>query len=151
MPILNYTTQIAVEKSVGEIQALLMSARVAGVLTEFTDTGTLEAISFRMMGPYGMMSFRLPSRVEKVHAVMMKEKIPFSQKTRAQAARVAWRIVKDWLEAQLAMIKAEMVTLDQVFLPYMQDNQGRTLYEKLTASKFEGLALPAPKPNQEES
>jgi hypothetical protein len=46
-----------------------------------------------------------------------------------QAERVAWRIVKDWLAAQLAILETEMVSVQQVFLPYFLDRQGRTLYE----------------------
>lgn len=46
-----------------------------------------------------------------------------------QAERVAWRIVKDWLGAQLAILETEMVPVQQVFLPYFVNRQGQTLYE----------------------
>ena len=46
-----------------------------------------------------------------------------------RAERVAWRVIKDWLEAQLALIDAQMATLDQVMLPYLViDATGKTLY-----------------------
>jgi len=48
---------------------------------------------------------------------------------RAQAERVAWRIVKDWVEAQLAILESEMVHLDEIFLPYMVNNNGQTVFE----------------------
>ena len=60
---------------------------------------------------------------------MKRQKIEAKLKTLEQAQRVAWRIVKDWLEAQLAIIETEMVTLDQVMLPYMQGDNGQTVYE----------------------
>lgn len=144
MSILNYTTTIAVDKTVSEIQKLLAGARAQAVLTEYDTEGVLTAISFRVMCPYGMMSFRLPANVDKIFAVVLRSgKIPKWNRTREQASRVAWRIIKDWLEAQLALIQAEMVTLEQVFLPYAQNGAGVTVYESLQAGQFNGLALPA--------
>jgi len=58
-----------------------------------------------------------------------------------QATRTGWRIIRDWLEAQLAMIQAGMVSITDVFLPYAQNSQGETLYERLKDQKFSGLAL----------
>lgn len=49
--------------------------------------------------------------------------------TPEQAARVAWRIAKDWLEAQAALIDAEMALLDEVMLPYMLGDRGQTVYD----------------------
>jgi hypothetical protein len=49
----------------------------------------------------------------------------------AQAVRTAWRIVKDWTEAQLAIIETRMVTTEQVFLPYAVMRGGKTLYEHI--------------------
>jgi hypothetical protein len=37
--------------------------------------------------------------------------------------------VKDWVEAQLAIIETRMVTTAQVFLPYAVTTNGQTLYE----------------------
>lgn len=146
MSILNYTTKIDVEKTVAEIQKLLSGAKAQAIMTEY-EAGILIAVSFRIMCPFGLMSFRLPGNVRKIRQVLERSKIPTKLKTNHQAARVAWRIVKDWLAAQLAIIQAEMVTIDQVFLPYAQDSTGQTVYEKLAATKFNGLALPAERPS----
>jgi hypothetical protein len=55
---------------------------------------------------------------------------------------VAWRIVKDWLEVQLAMVQAGLVKFEQVFLPYAQDPKtGQTVYEQLKEKQFSSLAL----------
>ncbi len=40
---------------------------------------------------------------------------------------MAWRIIKDWVEAQTAIIQAGMVTLTQVFLPYLETTPGGPL------------------------
>jgi hypothetical protein len=58
--------------------------------------------------------------------------------TREHAADVAWRVVLNWLEAQLALIAADMAKLDQVMLPYLAVDGG-TLYEII---RDQHLALP---------
>ena len=37
--------------------------------------------------------------------------------------------VRDWIMAQMAIIEAGQVQLDEVFLPYLTDGKGRTLYQ----------------------
>ena len=41
----------------------------------------------------------------------------------------AWRNVRDWILAQMALVESCDVPVDQIFLPYLSDNAGRTLYE----------------------
>lgn len=139
--ILNYTTQISAEKTVSEIQSLLAGAGATSILTEFSD-GVLFAISFRISTLFGIMSFRLPASVDKLLLVIEKDRhIPARLKTMEQSSRVAWRIIKDWLEAQLALVRVQMVRMEQVFLPFAQDSEGVTVYERLSDSKFSGLTL----------
>ena len=38
---------------------------------------------------------------------------------RQQAIRTSWRTLKDWVEAQMALLETGMVTMDEIFLPYM--------------------------------
>ncbi|MDR3599509.1 MAG: hypothetical protein P4L49_03355 [Desulfosporosinus sp.] len=42
--------------------------------------------------------------------------------THAQAKRVAWRIVKRWIDAQVAFVESGMLKFDEVFLSYKLDN-----------------------------
>jgi hypothetical protein len=143
MAILNYTTQISAEKTVTEIQSMLARAKAQAIMTEYDADGVLAALSFRIMTAAGVMTFRLPANIQKIHQVLVRDKrITPKLRTREQAARVAWRIMKDWLEAQLAIVTAGMVDLEQVFLPYAQGPDGVTLYESLKDRRFHGLALP---------
>ena len=57
------------------------------------------------------------------------------------ARRVGWRILKDWIEAQMALLETEMVEFDQVFLAYMVINKTQNLYEYMLESGFQ-VALP---------
>lgn len=138
MAILNYTTSIAAEKTASEIQMKLVKANACAVLSEYENC-VLSHLSFKVSTVHGEMAFRLPANIDGVLRAMQRDpKVPGKLKTRDQAARVAWRIVKDWVEAQLAIIEAEMATLPQVFLPYMQTDTGETVYQR-----FEKQGLPA--------
>ena len=142
MPLLNYSTTISANKTVAEIQSLLSRAKAQAVMTEYDD-GILCAVSFRIMTPHGLISFRIPANIQKIYQIIVRDKsITPKLRTREQAARVAWRILKDWLEAQLAIVNSEMVDLTQAFLPYAQGPDGRTVYEEIEERKFSGLALP---------
>jgi len=64
----------------------------------------------------------------------------FRAKDYEQAARVAWRQVYRWVQAQFALINLRMVEAHEVFLPYMMDtNNGSTFYQTLKANNFKGL------------
>lgn len=138
MPILNYTTKIAVEKTVGQIQGMLAKAGAQSILIEYDDQQILSSVSFRIVYNSALVSFRLPAQIDPVYAILHNDyKVPRKQKTREQAARVAWRIIKDWVEAQLAIVEAEQVELVEVFLPFAQNPQtGETIFNQLAASNF---------------
>ena len=139
--ILNYSTTISAQKTMGEITEMLAHARAEAILSEYNN-GTLEAVSFRIKTEFGVMSFRMPANIEGVMIALQRDKaVPYRLRGRDQAARVAWRIVKDWLDAQLAMIRVGLVTIDQIFLPFAQDAQGRTVYERMREQRFSSLAL----------
>lgn len=141
MAILNYTTSIAVEKTAGEIQKKLRLAKAAAVLSEYDDEGVMTAMSFRLKTSHGTLSFLLPARIDGVFKRLVDDgDIRNKYKTREQAARVAWRIVKDWIEAQIALVEAEQAEMAEVFLPYLQDPAtGDTVYQKLSSGGFKQL------------
>ena len=129
MPILNYTTSIEVSKTMGEIQSALARRGVTRISTMFDDDGVPAGLAFTMKTDYGFRDFELPVRTDGVLAAMRADKqVARSKCTPEQAARVAWRIAKDWLEAQSALIDAQLATLDEVMMPYMVTDTGQTLY-----------------------
>lgn len=134
MAIKNYTTSISVEKTAMEIQKGLADHKACAVMTEY-DEGVLTHISFRLKTPEGVIPFRLPANIDRVYVCIQRsEKVPKRLRTREQAARVAWRIVKDWVAAQLAIVEAEMVDMVEVFLPYAQGSDGETVYDRFKKS-----------------
>lgn len=144
MAILNYTTSIAAEKTAMEIQAKLVAAKASAVMSEY-EGGVLARLSFKVTTIHGEHAFQLPANIDGVFKAMQRDhKVPRPLKTREQAARVAWRIIKDWVEAQLAIIEADMATLPQVFLPYMQIGPDETVYSRFEKQGFPALTYKDP-------
>lgn len=125
MPLLNYTTKVDIFTTLGQIQGMLVKHGAKKILQEYDEEGHITAVSFQINTPQGLQAVRLPASVDAVHRVLTKQKVKCD---REQAERVAWRIVKDWVEAQMAILESEMVTMDEIFLPYMLDNKGNTVY-----------------------
>jgi hypothetical protein len=135
---LNYTTKITAAQSVGECQALLARSGASAVAVEY-DAGEPVGLSFRLDTPHGRRDFTLPVNIDGMHAVLRKadrDGMFAAMHVRAghftseqHAANVAWRVVKDWLEANLALIAAGMAGLDEVMLPYLHVAPERTLYQ----------------------
>lgn len=125
MPLLNYTTKINVYTTLGEIQAQLVKHGARKIMQDYDDAGRLAALIFSIDTPAGLRAIRLPANVDAVHKVLTRQKVKCD---REQAERVAWRIVKDWVEAQMAILESEMVQMDEIFLPYMVNDQGQTLF-----------------------
>lgn len=140
MPILNYTTSISTEKTAAEIQKKLAQAKAQAILCEYDSHAVMCAMSFRIITEHGAIFFRLPANTEGVlRSLRANPKVPKKSKNSEQAARVAWRILKDWVEAQLAIVEAEMAELTEVFLPYAQDSSGKTVYQSIEATNFKML------------
>jgi hypothetical protein len=128
--ILNRHTEVPIERTAGQIQARLVRARAQAVMMEY-EAGVLTHLAFRIETPHGLIAYRLPANIDGVHAMLTRDtKLSRAQRSREAAARVAWRVLRSWIEAQLAVIDAGQATLPQVFLPYAQLPSGETLYER---------------------
>lgn len=148
-----YTTEITPNKTIAEIEAMLVAAGASVILKDYAPGGVVSAVSFKIETEHGVMPVHLPARAEKVLATLQQQakrgKIPSRWATPEQANRVAWRVVFHWLQAQLAMIEVGNAKLAQVMLPYVQTGTGiQTVYELLEDRKFvfdgQPLALAAP-------
>lgn len=146
---LNYTTQIPASRTALECQQIIAGAGASAVAVTYENREPA-GLSFQLATPSGPGHFTLPVNVEAMHRALLaaerdgrfaasrKRQGMFS--SREHAKRVAWRVIKDWLEAQLALIGAQMATLDEVMLPYLHvSGDGRTLREAYRESQ---LALP---------
>jgi hypothetical protein len=130
MPISNYTTKIDWNKTIGEIQAIL-TAHDADKIMVTNENRLPVAISFLYSVNGREISFTLPANYQGVLGAMKKDaKVPRKDCNKEQALRVSWRILRDWVEAQMAMVEAEQAEMLQVFLPYAVLSSGQTVYEE---------------------
>lgn len=135
MPLLNYTTSISPQKTVMEIQSALAKAGASAIMANYDKEGNVIALSFRINADGKEIAFKLPTSWEPVQATLKRQRVSPKYQTPEHALRVAWRITKDWVEAQLAIIETQMVTTAQVFLPYAITHDGSTVYEYLAKNE----------------
>lgn len=132
MGLLNYTTSIASSKTIGEMQAALAQAGANSIAVHYS-SGSPSGLTFSLNTKYGPQLFTLPVDVPAVQKVLRKQRSAGGMsrvrfESMEHAERVAWRISKTWLEAQLALVSVQMATIDQVMLPYMHVGPDQTLY-----------------------
>lgn len=125
MAIKNYTTKIDALTSIGEIQKALAESGALKVMIDYR-AGKAVSLSFALETARGLQGFTLPASTEGTMQVFAAQKI---KANREQAEMTAWRNVRDWVLAQIALVESSAVPMDQVFLPYLSDQYGRTLYE----------------------
>ena len=126
MAIKNYTTTIDVYKSLGEIQGALASHGARKIMVDYDGAGQPTGITFGIETAEGPRGFLLPANVPGVKAVFVRQKVKAKE---GQAERTAWRNIRDWIMAQMAIIEAGQVDMEEVFFPYLTDGRGRTVYQ----------------------
>jgi len=138
MAILNYTTTVDAFKTVSEIEYILMKHKARSIMKNY-DGESITGLSFLIDTGIQQIPVRMPVKIEECLKVLQKEKQRGTKNikaTREQAERVAWRILKDWVEAQMALLDIEMVRLEEIFLPYIELPNNQTLFQALEEKQF---------------
>ncbi len=121
----NHTTNVAENRTVMEIQELLAGKGARSISVDYDEERRPDAVSFVIVFDNFPIPFRLPCNFKGVHKFLLKNqqrshgrRIREDDESVLRSRRIAWRIIKDWVAAQIALIEAEQATLAQVFLPY---------------------------------
>lgn len=130
MPILNYTTSVTAERTVDQLTKMLVANKASAILTEFED-GRPVGLAFKLKTANGPSEYSLPCRWRQVQAVLFEQRVEPRYRGDEHCLNVAWRILKDWTEAQIAIVQAGLVTVDEVFLPYRLIAPGQTVYQRM--------------------
>ncbi len=133
MPIKNYTSRVPAVQTVGEIQGILAAHGARKVMMDYDATGKVTSVTFAMMTAGGMRGFSLSARPDGVKAALAKQHVKADDD---QAERTAWRNIKDWIDAQIALVEAEQATVDELFLHRMVNAGGQTLYEMYESNQL---------------
>ncbi len=148
-PIANYTTEVPAIRSVGEIQGILVGHGATSIMIDY-DGLEPSSLAFLIKTTHGELPFRLPANTKQVEKILLEMRArpletwhrdydTVMKRIKEQAARVAWRILKDWVRAQMAILETEMVKPEQVFLPYLDMGGGKTLYDAMSERGFKQL------------
>ena len=139
MAILNYTTTVDAFKTVSEIEYILVKHKAKSIVKIY-EGESITGLSFLIDTGIQQVPVRLPVKVDECLEVLKREKknSPRSsvKATREQAEHVAWRRLEDWVEAQMALLDIEMVRFEEIFLPYIETGNGKTVYERLEEKQF---------------
>lgn len=125
-----------------EIEKIL--ARMgASHIYKMYDEGVPRALAFKVFIKGQEVGFKLPMNEDKLLQVF-KTQVSNKQLPRKywedteQARRTGWRIIKDWIDSQMALLEIELVKIEEIFLPYMYDaEKDKTLFEILEARDFD--------------
>ena len=145
----NYTTQIAVEKTILEIEQLLIKFNAGGIYKEY-EGQHIKSLMFYITKDGQKIPFKIPVTIEKTRTVVAKavanKKLPLkygSEPLRTeQGERIVWRIIKDWLDSQLSLYEINFADAIEIFLPYAYNAvQDKTMYEQFLEHKEKFIAI----------
>ena len=117
MALKNVYTEVEASKTVEEITRRLARFGVQEITTEYAE-GEPSGLRFVIETRQGRQQFRLPARWKPVQAVLRQQYndavagVDRRHTTERHAKRVAWRLLKDWVEVQLALAEVGMVGID---------------------------------------
>lgn len=150
-PPADYSTKIKATATATECVMLLSEHGAMGVGLEFDADRQPSGLSFRIdTGRWGVREYRLPVHFEGVRKQLeaAAEAGTISRSghsiawyaTPEHAKDVAWRQIRHWLTAQIAMIEAGIWELPEVMLPWMlSDSGGATVYRALDETALRAL------------
>jgi hypothetical protein len=144
----NYTSQVPAERTIGEIEDLLIRAGARSISKEYHE-GQITALNFVLLVPEtnSPIGVRLPADPEAVYNVLMRGRknrdAATQRRVREQAARTAWRLMFDWCAVQLSLHEMKQAELMQIFLPYLWVGKG-TFYAAIKETKFAALGHSPP-------
>lgn len=140
MAILNYTTQVEAEKTIGEIYQILLKAKAKEISFENDNEGDTTAVKFMIIFLENPLWFRLTPNYKGVLEAMKRDKVQPRFCNLRQAFNVGWRIIKDVIEAQMAIVQSNQGEITQVFLPYAVDSNGQTVFEVFAKDRQKQLS-----------
>lgn len=132
--LLNHSTEIDPVKTASEIMTMLAIKGAKSINIEYSGgepIGLAFLIAVPAPGGSTDMAFRMPCNPKGALDAMKRSGIRPGLLTMQQAKRVAWRIQKDWVEAQLAFIECDQAQMAEAFLSYLVLPNGQTLFQRI--------------------
>jgi hypothetical protein len=148
----NYTTEIPVQKTISEIEDILVKHGATDTWKQYDSAGKVIALNFAVNTEFGKVPFKFSIDANVICGVLREQVkqgsrgISMKQASDIEHARnVGWRIVKDWIDAQMAMVSLKMRKLEQIFLADIYDMRSeKTFFQILQGKKYAGLLMEPP-------
>jgi len=92
-----------------------------------------QSISFILIDRGHAIPFRLVANPNAVQAVLIEDEVQRKFRTLEHAERVAWRHLRDWIDAQIAIMRTGQASAAQLLLGFAVMNDDETLYDRITS------------------
>lgn len=132
-----------------EIEQILVKFGAQGIYKEYQGS-KISALMFYLIKDNQKIPFKIPMSVDKARGVMIKivqsGKLPrkYAQEPlrTEQGERVAWRIIKDWIDSQLSLLEMQFAEAVEILLPYAYNAvEEKTMYQMFQEHKDRFIAL----------
>ena len=134
-PLKNYLSESSMSNIMEAIRRSLAEGGARRISFDYDELGKANEITFKLpVGPQ-LATFRLPARMEAIGPLLKESyriagrSCPTGDAFTEQVERVAWANIRDWLSAQIALIRAAMVKPEEIFFPYLLDGE-QTYFER---------------------
>lgn len=141
MGILNYSTEISVEKTIEHIYKALITHGAFEISYDHGKYDSEAGLRFKIDTLEGYKDFVIQVNINAAYEILKQQRASGIIKinvTESRAERVAWRIVMRWIDAQLAIIETGMVKFEEAFFAFMDNGQGQRMF-----SVYERKQLPS--------
>lgn len=143
----NYTSSVPANRSVSHIEECLVKHGAQSVVKQYGEDMRLVAVSFFIGISGKLIPFRLPAKVSQVEKVLRtgvkRPRKGTLEKLREQSERTAWKIISDWVDAQMALVELQQADIGEVFMPYMwSEKLGQSFYQISLEKGFTLLEAP---------
>lgn len=140
----NYTSSVPTNRSILQIEEILLSMGATHIAKEYDGFGNVSSIMFSIRQGDGAVPFKLPAKCDALKKYFLQQYRRPSKVQEdaafAQAQRTAWKNVKEWVELQATMIKLQQIEFMEAFVSYAWSiEKGQTFYEQVKGSGFKQL------------
>ena len=129
----NYKSSSPLPNIFNSIEKTLTTHGAKQIIRDYGNDCKITDISFVVPTKSGDLAVRLPARFDRVKQIFDNDGTRYKED---QPYRTSWATIRDWIDAQMALIDWEMVKLEEVFLPYAVNKDGKTYFEVLENRGF---------------
>ena len=139
----NYTSQVPVTTSVARIEEMLVDFGADNILKGYREKA-LASIQFTLIINDNSSIFKIKAYPDIIEELLIAEYVRPTNKSYKQAGlqadRTAWKIVHDWVQIQLTMVRLEQMPIEEAFMTKMLNPKtGQVFFDVMKNDGFKLL------------